>query len=83
MIAVGGREDPAARIEVALTYFHTACDTALVDSILFTVFLVPHDNISRKRLGRIGKGAKHQRSKVKVTVNTRKIKNLVLLSGQI
>lgn len=63
MIAVGGREDPAARIEVALTYFHTACDTALVDSILFTVFLVPHDNISRKRLGRIGK--RSQTPKVK------------------
>ena len=35
MTAVGGLEDPAARTEVALTYFHTACDTALVDSILF------------------------------------------------
>lgn len=45
MTAVGGREDPAARTEVALTYFHTACDTALVDIILFTAFLVPHDNI--------------------------------------
>ena len=46
----GNGEGPAARTEVALTYFHTACDTALVDSIVFTAFLVPHDSSSQRRL---------------------------------
>ena len=32
--ALGAREGPAAKTEVALTYFQTACDTALVDSIV-------------------------------------------------
>jgi hypothetical protein len=65
--AVGGREDPAARTEVALTYFHTACDTALVDSILFTAFLVPHDSIQAEDAlwEKNSQGAQHQIPKVK------------------
>lgn len=37
--ARGVREGPAARTEVALTCFHTACDTALVDSIVRDAFV--------------------------------------------
>ena len=33
MAEAGSREGPAANTEVALTYLHTDCDTALVDNI--------------------------------------------------
>ena len=46
--AVGGLEDPAARTEVALTYFHTACDTALVDSILFFSTTIEFEDAVKK-----------------------------------
>ena len=87
--AVGGREVPAARTEVALTCFHTACDTALVDIILFTTFLVPHDNNIQAQDAFWEKKAReprHQTPKVKGQGDRKSLKilkDLVLLSGQI
>ena len=38
MAGRGDRGGPAARTDVALTYFHNACDTAFVDSIVMKAF---------------------------------------------